>query len=49
VTVEGTVAAFTGKVDGAPVEMLLTGYRTGIDEADFTVPPDARLDDRRPA
>lgn len=48
VTVEGTVAAFTGTVDGAPVEMLLTDYRTGADEADFTAPPEARLDDRRP-
>ncbi|PWK40821.1 hypothetical protein BC793_11850 [Actinoplanes xinjiangensis] len=48
VTVEGTVAAFTGTVDGAQVEMLLTDYRVGSDETDFTVPPDARLDDRRP-
>ncbi|WP_433793458.1 hypothetical protein [Actinoplanes sp. CA-252034] len=48
VTVEGTVAAFTGTVDGTPVEMLLTDYRSGIDEAHFTVPPNARLDDRRP-
>jgi hypothetical protein len=49
VTVEGTVAAFTGTVDGAPIEMLLTDYRTGIDESDFTVPAGARLDDRRTA
>ncbi|MEU8656703.1 hypothetical protein [Actinoplanes philippinensis] len=49
VTGEGTVAAFTGTVEGTPVEMLLTGYSSGTDEADFTVPPDAHLDDRRPA
>jgi hypothetical protein len=49
VTVEGTVAAFTGTVDGTPVEMLLTDYRTGVEESDFTAPPEARLDDRRPA
>ncbi|GIE79269.1 hypothetical protein Aph02nite_52190 [Actinoplanes philippinensis] len=49
VTGEGTVAAFTGTVQGTPVEMLLTDYSSGTDEADFTVPPDAHLDDRRPA
>jgi hypothetical protein len=48
VTVEGTVAAFTGTVDGAAVEMLLTDYRTGVDESDFAVPPAARVGDRRP-
>lgn len=49
ITVEGTVAAFTGTVAGTAVEMLLTDYRTETDEPDFTVPPDARFVDRRPA
>jgi hypothetical protein len=40
VTVEGTVAAFTGTVAGTPVEMTLTDYRTDIDESDFALPPD---------
>jgi hypothetical protein len=43
VTVEGTVAAFTGTVAGSPVEMTLTDYRTDINEADFLPPPDADL------
>ncbi|MFC6561764.1 hypothetical protein [Actinoplanes utahensis] len=47
VTVDGMVAAFTGTVGGIPVEMVLTDYRAGADEADFTVPPGARLVDRR--
>ncbi|BEL09847.1 hypothetical protein Q0Z83_080380 [Actinoplanes sichuanensis] len=48
VTVEGTVAAFTGTVDGTPVEMLLTDYRADTEESDFTLPPNAHLNDRRP-
>jgi hypothetical protein len=48
VTVEGTIAAFTGTVDGTPVEMLLTDYRSGIEESDFTLPPNAQVNDRRP-
>lgn len=48
VTVDGTVAAFTGTVSGAPVEMVLTEYHPGTDEADFVMPPTARFVDRRP-
>jgi hypothetical protein len=49
VTVEGTIAAFTGTVTGTTVEMVMTDYRAGAAEPDFVVPPGARLVDRRPA
>jgi hypothetical protein len=48
VTVEGTVAAFTGTVAGAPVEMTLTEYSTEINDADFTLPPSPHRGDLRP-
>jgi hypothetical protein len=48
VTVEGTVAAFTGTVAGAPVEMTLTEYSTDINDADFTLPPSPHRGDLRP-
>jgi hypothetical protein len=48
VTVEGTVAAFTGTVAGAPVEMTLTEYSTDINDADFTLPLSPHRGDLRP-
>ncbi len=48
VTVDGTIAAFTGTVSGTPVEMMLTEFRTATDDRDFAIPANARFVDHRP-